>query len=169
MSDVPPLSPVPQPTIAREGWTVAMSVDYMLAQLAALKTEIYHERELRETVADKLSESLRLANTETLRRLEELNHSHKTSQENWARALPREMFVQWEDEHSKWRESVNRAMLLGASLQNSVTALESRVQVIEVMANKLTGALILLGLMGVVGVVGFLMGVARLAGLFPTS
>jgi len=130
-----------------------------------LEQLIRAEREVRETVADKLSESLRLQATETLRRLDELNHAHAQAVENWRTSLPRELFDQWKDEHAKWKDSVNAQLVVAASLNASLGRIESRIGSIETFANKVTGGLILVGFMGAAGVLALLLSIARLFGV----
>jgi hypothetical protein len=140
------------------GWTLDTARQHLLAL-------IEHEREVRETRADALAKAVEIQAIETLRRLDELNHAHATAMENWRQSLPRELFEQWRDDHSKWKETVNTAMGLGAQVHANAARLESRVTTIETIANKLTGALILLGAMGVAGVLALMLGIARLAGV----
>jgi hypothetical protein len=130
-----------------------------------LLTLIAHEREVRQTRADALAKAVEIQAIETLRRLDELNHAHALAAKNWQQSLPRELFEQWRDDHSKWKETVNTAMALGAQVHANTSRVESRIGTIETMANKLSGALILLGAMGVAGVLALLLGVARLAGV----
>ena len=92
-----------------------------------LEEQLRHERELRETIESKLGESLRLQATETLRRLDELNHAHSVAAENWRTSLPRELFDQYKDEQVKWKEGVNA------------------------LTNKIIGAMILIVFMGMAG------------------
>jgi predicted ArsR family transcriptional regulator len=140
------------------GWTLETQREHLLAL-------IEHEREVREARADALAKALGIQAIETLRRLDELNHAHDTAMENWRQSLPRELFEQFREDHAKWKETVNTAMALGAQVHANTSRVESRIVTIETIANKLTGALILLGAMGVAGVIAFFLGVARLAGV----
>lgn len=161
-----------------------------LADLAKqIDEKVSAERELRQTRAEALDKALELQATEYARRLQDLNHAHQIALENWARSLPRELFDQWRDEYSKWRESVNTTLttllplqtraeanashiaMLEASIASlsplvqMIAPLTSRVTTIETLSNKLTGALILLGVMGMSGVLALMLGLARLVGV----
>jgi hypothetical protein len=140
------------------GWTLDTQREYLLTLIA-------HEREVGETRADALAKAVEIQAIETLRRLDELNHAHARAMENWRQSLPRELFEQWREDHSKWKETVNTAMALGAQVHANTSRVESRITTIETVANKLTGALYLLGAMGVAGVLAFILGIARLAGV----
>jgi hypothetical protein len=147
-----------------------------------------HEREILDTREHSLNKALELASQETKRRLDELNHAHEQARMNWAQSLPREMFDQWREEQSKWRESVNAILgnvaripaietridehvkwreSVNVILTNvaRISTIENRIGVIETLSNKLTGALILLGVMGLSGVLALLLGLLRLAGV----
>jgi hypothetical protein len=143
---------------ASGGWTLETIRQHLIVL-------IEHETALRVASSTSLADALSIQAVETLRRLDELNHSHDTAMENWRHSLPRELFEQWRDDHSKWKETVNTAMVLGAAVHANAARIEARVATIESIANKLTGALILLGAMGVAGVIAFFLGIARLAGV----
>jgi hypothetical protein len=139
-------------------WTLETQREYLLAL-------IEHEREVRQTRADGLAKAVEIQAIETLRRLDELNHAHATAMENWRQSLPRELFEQWREEHAKWKQTVDTAVVVSASQHANLLRLESRIATFETVGNKLTGALYLLGAMGVAGVLAFILGIARLAGV----
>jgi hypothetical protein len=130
-----------------------------------IEIEIRHERELRDTTAAALAKANYLALKEIERRLGELNHAHAQAMENWARTLPREMFESWQKEYDLWKEAINRLMTAMSPQSGELKAIESRVDAIEGAANKVQGALILLGLMGLAGVTALALGLLRLAGV----
>lgn len=126
---------------------------------------VKHERDVRTVVWIAQEKALALQASEYSRRLEDLNHAHRTAMENWAQSLPREMFDQWKDEHSKWRDAVSTSITTLTPLGPAVHAISDRISGLETMANKITGALILLGVMGLSGVLALALGLARLAGV----
>lgn len=123
------------------------------------------ERELRETITEQHEAARELNAKEVLRRLDELNHAHKTAMENWARSLPREMFIQFKEEHDKWKASVDLALASTMSSIGAIKQLELSVGAMEKLTNKVTGAFVLLGAMGVAGVIALILGIARLTGV----
>jgi len=87
--------------------------------------------------------ALAIRTTEIARRLDELNHAHKTAMENWARSLPRENFDLTVRDWDRWRESTN-STIQGAQ-----------------------GALGLIRWMGLAGVIALLMTFLRMAKVIP--
>jgi hypothetical protein len=67
---------------------------------------VAHERELREAHRAEGQKALELATQETARRLDLLNHAHKTAMENWAHSLPRELFDVYEADHRRRIEAL---------------------------------------------------------------
>lgn len=130
-----------------------------------VQEQVLHERELREAITEALATALKLDSIETKRRLDELNHAHDQAMENWRTSLPRELFEQWKAEHLKWRDMVHTSISTINQLNIDVGHMMGRLSAIETLSNKLSGALILLGVMGLAGVVGLLIGVARLMGV----
>ena len=123
-----------------------------------------YEREILSTRENLVKEALHLQAAEYDRRLTELNHAHATAMENWRMSMPREMFDQWEREYSKWKEQV-QLILNSAITPAAIDRLDERLKVIERGANKITGALILLGFAGLAGVAALVLGLARIAGV----
>lgn len=107
--------------------------------------------------------ALTLQAKEYERRLEELNHSHKNAMENWARTLPRELFEQFEKSTDEWKRSVDAALIITQGHPTELSEIDKRVHKLETSANKVTGALILIGLMGATGVIAFGMALLRVA------
>lgn len=124
-----------------------------------------YEREILSTRENSLKEALQLADVETKRRLDELNHAHELAAQNWARSLPREMFEQWKEEFSKWRDGVTRALTKSEPYAEGLASLSQRLTTIENASNKVAGAFVLLGIMGLSGVLALILGLARLAGM----
>ena len=123
-----------------------------------------YEREILSTRENLVKEALHLQAAEYDRRLTDLNHAHATAMENWRMSMPREMFDQWEREYSKWKEQV-QLILNSAITPAAIDRLDERLKVIERGANKITGALILLGFAGLAGVAALVLGLARIAGV----
>jgi len=140
------------------GWTLETAMTY-------LEQQIVHERQQREAASEDVANNLRLQSTEILRRLDELNHAHINAMENWRTSLPRELFDQWRNEYSTWKDVVNVSVRQLSNLDAHVARLDARIGMIEKMANKVTGAIILLGAMGVAGVVSLILGIARISGV----
>jgi hypothetical protein len=68
-----------------------------------------------------LAEKARQLNhTETLRRLDELNHAHAQNVIDKQDYLPRQMFEQFESENQKWREGVNGAISTAAGANRTL-------------------------------------------------
>lgn len=123
-----------------------------------------YEREILSTRENLLKEALGKQASEYERRLNELNHAHQIAKENWQQSMPRELFEQWDREYQKWKESIQ------ASQQRLVTVealdrVDTRVKELEKSANKVSGAVVLLGIAGAAGVVALLMGILRVAGV----
>lgn len=147
------------------------------------------QRELVETRSNALQKALDLQASEIERRLQELNHAKQDAIINWRMSLPREVFETTVAEWHKWRELVSTqlitlqkvpgeintvenqlattttALATLQSLPNDIASLHSQIGTITTLANKLSGALLLLGIMGMAGVVAFVLGIARLAGV----
>jgi hypothetical protein len=151
-----------------------------------IDSQLEHIKEVAEIEAEALKMALDLrASTvekdqaaksiELARRLDELNHAHKTAMENWARSLPRELFDSFIGEWNKWRSSIDTTLIthqqipiqiaeLSSRTMKEIASLESRTARIEGVVQRTTGAFILLGLMGASGVVALAISLMRLAG-----
>lgn len=123
-----------------------------------------YEREILSTRENLLKEALLKQASEYERRLSELNHAHQTAMENWARSMPRELFEQWEREYQKWKEGIQYTITRLVSVE-ALDRIDSRLKEIERGANKVSGALVLLGFAGAAGIIALLMGVLSLAGV----
>lgn len=131
----------------------------------ALEKALGAQRELVDTRSEALDKALDIRTAEIARRLEELNHAHRNQQENWRQSLPREVFETTISELSKWRDQVNAHTTSLTNLPQHIAGMEARVKTIENLGNKITGALILLGVMGMAGVMALVISLLRLAGL----
>jgi hypothetical protein len=67
---------------------------------------VAHERELREAFRLESQKALELAQAETARRLDLLNHAHDLAAKNWAHSLPRELFDVYEADHRRRIEAL---------------------------------------------------------------
>lgn len=103
--------------------------------------------------------------TEYERRLTELNHAHAQAVAEKERTMPRESFQAFHEDFVRWRDKVNEAILSTAETKAAVVELRVSMGVINSMANKIQGAMILIGLMGMAGVLALVLGLARLAGV----
>lgn len=123
-----------------------------------------YEREILSTRENLLKEALKLQATEIERRLSELNHAHATAVENWRTSMPRELFDQWEREYSKWKDNL-QGIINRLVTTEALDRMDTRLKEIERGANKVAGALVLLGFAGAAGIIGLLLGILRLAGV----
>lgn len=123
-----------------------------------------YEREILSTRENLLKEALLKQASEYERRLTELNHAHATAMENWARSMPRELFEQWEKEYDKWKEGIQTTLNRLVTME-ALDRMDIRLKEIERGANKVAGALVLLGFAGAAGIIGLLLGILRIAGV----
>ena len=130
-----------------------------------LEQRLDYERTIMAQRMELVDKALALAAAEYERRLTVLNHAHEAAVKEQARVLPRETFDQWKDDFSKWRGTVDTAVVGTVNHSTLIGSLERRVSEIEKLSNKVSGAVILLGTMGLAGVLGFLLAVARIVGL----
>lgn len=123
-----------------------------------------YEREILSTRENSIKEALGKQSLEYERRLTELNHAHETARQNWQTSMPRELFEQWEREYQKWKENI-QVILNRLVTVEALDRMDIRLKEIERGANKVSGALVLLGFTGAAGIVALLLGVLRLAGV----
>lgn len=136
-----------------------------LSELRQLMDErTRYEREILSTRENLLKEALLKQASEYERRLAELNHAHVIAMENWRTSMPRELFDQWEREYQKWKDNLQSTMTRLVTTE-ALDRMDTRLKEIERGANKVAGALVLLGFAGAAGIVGLLLGILRLAGV----
>lgn len=123
-----------------------------------------YEREILESRSQALDEALKIASAEIARRLEELNHAHANAIQNWRQSLPREVFEATVAEWSRWRDTVNTHMTLMVSVPQSIVNVDTRIKAMETLANKISGAMILIAMMGFAGVMSLALALLRMAG-----
>lgn len=123
-----------------------------------------YEREILSTRENLLKEALQKQASEYERRLTELNHAHEIAKENWRNSMPRELFEQWEREYQKSKDNIQGIMTKLVTTE-ALDRMDTRLKEIERGANKVAGALVLLGFAGAAGIIGLLLGILRLAGV----
>lgn len=123
-----------------------------------------YEREILSTRENLMEKALQKQASEYERRLTELNHAHATAMENWRTSMPRELFDQWEREYQKWKEGIQFTQTKLVTVE-ALDRMDTRLKEIERGANKVAGALVLLGFAGAAGIIGLLLGILRLAGV----
>lgn len=123
-----------------------------------------YEREILSTRENSIKEALGKQSVEYERRLTELNHAHQIAKENWAQSMPRELFVQWEREYQKWKETMQVALQKLVTVE-ALDRVDMRVKDLERTGNKVSGAMLLLGFAGAAGIAGLLLGLLRIAGV----
>ncbi len=140
-----------------------ISREEFVALCCLYEQKMTHLRELLTLHIQSTAEADRLSSDEIARRLDELNHAHSEARENWSRSLPRELFESTVKEWDKWRSGVDAMAVLSQSQSAETGNLDQRVLRLEAAAHKVSGALILIGLMGAAGVIAFAMALLRVS------
>jgi len=95
--------------------------EHLLAVLAAERERAEQQRVFVDIRFDLAEKALQLAHTETLRRLDLLNHAHEQARLKEASFVGREVYESQTKENNKWRDEVN-AVLSTRQGRSSVTS-----------------------------------------------
>lgn len=84
--------------------------EYILALLAAEREKAEQQEAFVNLRFELAERALQLAHTETLRRLDLLNHAHEQARLKEASFVGREVYESQTKDHNKWRDEVNAAL-----------------------------------------------------------
>lgn len=84
--------------------------EYLLAMVAAQREIVEQQKVFVSLRFDLAERALQLAHTETLRRLDLLNHAHEQARLKEASFVGREVYESQTKENNKWRDEVNAAL-----------------------------------------------------------